>query len=495
MENASLEGDGIIICNKNYQALMKIIGAQKAKGISYKANYIPEVYAIIGDKKYSIDMIVNNQGKRNNQIPLISSACMRLAKFDGLEIENVNPLELEELKALAEKYNQMYQADLYVDGNFVGKTTIGLMKFSVDQIQDLRPKISPLSLGYTQSIQFMKAQDIINGSGVRFADYENLPISEINQSIGLSCVKTLEQMKYLYIPNHINDKDIHEKLAAGDHYKTGYKWLQDYLLENNVFGSDISLLSQAFNKRKQFENATSSSVAEFIHEKCMNGFKIKFPWENKERGITIFNPVFLTEDDRVTINYILDTLFKFLKKLAGFLYVEQNITIHQVLTAYESFLWSLRISSALSLVKQRGNAISGRCIVGSKDIKHTIIPYKTFLEFFGYHYLGGMYILYKESDISMRRSQAGGLTEKIDALVKKFNKSEVSNIIKEINAIIEENNFKAGILRHPVLGFLPKEQYRVGDVNNIIVTRRIADRYEGANADADGDIIYVFPII
>jgi len=514
MKLACIREDANIRVSDRVPDFGKIDLGQKSKGMIYDAYDGKSVSVKLpnGDV-HIVDYIMNSQGKRMNQPTVLGMSAARLAKYAGQDVPVLPSGEPEKLTSLLKSFTEQFTGSLCVDGQDTGiQAVVGIGKFFYDQSQNFLPKVRTLSMGYTQAIQCLTSNEIIENGKMTLSEYLSMSLPAQFQSQVVAAQYNLESLKGFEIPESISPLVVLANVSEEEieKYKTikprKGSWIQDDLLQAGVLGDDVALIHNAYYALGEPGLLDVRGRVELLHNVCTNGFAVKIPWQTEPLSLLLHAPVSLSDDGLVFTTQVFNQLLLFLRKLAGYAYYDifhrDERTCQKTQRCLEKSLDQFRkkieVSFGEGILHRRGWAVTGRNVTGNASITHEIIPLETFLEFIGYEQtITKAYIRKEPRDVGdefgirERRKQVGtSLVEKIDRIVEASSKDK-KTIEKAINSLFEKENVMVTVFKHPILGELPKVPVRVKTNLKVVITPQSCVGKETTSLDDDSDVAYV----
>lgn len=167
----SLDGDGFVVSKAwteqiqlltNFgeivplPSVFKMQGPARSKGIVIATFDMPLTVEYRG-MTLPVHVIMNTQLSRKNKAANITAAAMRLRRFMGEEIEEIDTTDVNQLVALKNKY-KFETATLHV-GNRKFEVLFGISKYYIDLTHRFAPKIANANIQYVQAKQIYEVLD------------------------------------------------------------------------------------------------------------------------------------------------------------------------------------------------------------------------------------------------------------------------------------------------------------------------------------------------
>jgi len=514
MKLACIREDANIRVSDRVPDYGKIDLGQKSKGMIYDAYDGKSVSVKLPNgNTYTVDFLMNSQGKRMNQPTVLGMSAARLAKYHGQDVPTLPSGEPEKLTSLLKTFTDRFTGTLLVDGQDTGiQAVVGIGKYYYDQSQNFLPKVRTLSMGYTQAIQCLTSNEIIQNGKMTLSEYLSMSLPAQFQSQVVAAQHNLESLKGFDIPESISPSVVLSNVSEEEIRK--YKeikprkgaWIQDDLLQMGVLGDDVALIHNAYYALGEPGLLDVRGRVELLHNVCTNGFTVKIPWQSEPLSLLLHAPVSLSEDGLVFTTQVFNQLLLFLRKLAGYAFYDIfhrdertcQKTQRCLEKALDQFKKKIEISFGEGILHRRGWAVTGRNVTGNASITHEIIPLETFLDFVGYEQTITKAFVRREPrdvgdefGIRERRKQVGiSLVEKIDRIVEASSKDRKA-IERAINSLFEKEGLMVTVFKHPILGELPKVPVRVKAHLKVVITPQSCVGKETTSLDDDSDVAYV----
>jgi hypothetical protein len=507
----------------------KIIASQKNKAMSVFGDTRRKVEIEWNGKRFRVDILAPIQEKRGTNPCVIGESALRFLNDQDKNVpifEATNVAEMEQVSANA---MEQVEAKLYIDGKLVcSDCYVGLMKFAVDRSQDYTVKVRKLGLGYTQAMLTMVANKF-TGRGVTTEDFSKLAITKKAAAISCMARDNYKVIKSMPKPV-IVDTNMTEDMASGyddseramfvrklnkslQSFSGTFRTYQDRLLYAGYCGTDIAKIIGMLYDAGQYHEVSAAVKAKEINDMCATGIKVTLPWSEDTFEFRLVTPT-LVQRSRESFEYgDGEVEFVEMEKVIAATELRELLNLCKISVGY-SLVHDIDIKSWYKAVHQlkklyvrqfcnnavhyKGLGIAGRCCVQHQDGDgRTTVPTKALLEAFGFRYDRKRFREFDSESVRMMRAQAPEMYQKINFIVQIFDIAEDAWRPWQLDKILNEEikEMKCGLVRHPVIGCLPYTSIKVSWTSNMIcIPANLAARYTGLNADADGDIAYVYPI-